>query len=249
MKFKAIAILYALALSSFTNNCYAQNTALLEYTAEYEARANGLAATATRSLSRLDENSYRLSNSLEASLAGQTLASLEQASELTLQDDRVVPLNYTYQLSGVSRASHAIFFNWDAEIALSTEDDESWQLKLREGVLDQLSYQLAIRQALIGNTKDETLFSFEIADGDAIEMQEYRLLGEELISTPLGELNTLKLERVREASDERVTEIWLALEWDFLLTRIEQVSSSGLRISLELKSAELDGKPVRGNTP
>ena len=113
--------------------------------------------------------------------------------------------------------------------------------------MDQLSYQVAIRQAFIDNNEIESTFSFGIVDGDAIEFQEYRLVGEEIISTPLGELNTLKLERVREASDERVTEIWLALEWDFLLTRIEQFNSSGLRISLELKSAVLDGTTVRGN--
>jgi hypothetical protein len=112
--------------------------------------------------------------------------------------------------------------------------------------MDQLSYQVAIRQALIDNTENETNFLFGIVDGDAIHMQEYRLVGEEIISTPLGELSTLKLERVREASDERVTEIWLAIEWNFLLTRIEQLNSSGLRISLELKSAVLDGNTVRG---
>jgi hypothetical protein len=44
-----------------------------------------------------------------------------------------------------------------------------------------------------------------------------------------------------------VTEIWLAIEWNFLLTRIEQLNSSGLRISLELKSAVLDGNTVKGN--
>jgi len=188
-----------------------------------------------------------LSNSLEASIAGQALANLEQASEFIIDGKRVVPLNYSYQLSGASRASHAIFFNWDAEVALSTEGGESWQLQLNAGVMDQLSYQVAIRQALIDNNEIESTFSFGIVDGDAIELQEYRLVGEEIISTPLGELNTLKLERVREASDERVTEIWLALEWDFLLTRIEQFNSSGLRISLELKSAVLDGTTVRGN--
>jgi len=247
MNNKAIAILFALSLGSFASSCYSQNTPLLEYTAEYEASANGLAATATRSLRRIDENTYRLSNSLEASLAGQTLANLNQASEFIIQGNRVVPLNYTYQLIGVSQASHAIFFNWDARIALSTEGDDSWPLQLNAGVMDQLSYQVAIRQALLDNTEDVTTFSFEIIDGDAIEMQEYRLVGEEIISTPLGELSTVKLERVRNASDERVTEIWLAVEWNFLLARIEQLNRSGLRISLELKSAELDGKPVRGS--
>jgi hypothetical protein len=247
MNNKATAILFGYALSSFASYCYAQNTPLLEYVAQYEASANGLEATATRSLNRTDENSYRLSNSLEASIAGQALANLDQASEFTIDGGRIVPLNYSYQLSGVSRASHTIFFNWDAEVALSTEGDESWQLQLKEGVMDQLSYQVAIRQALMDNTEDETSFSFEIIDGDAIEIQEYRLVGEEITSTPLGELSTLKLEQVREASDERVTEIWLALEWDFLLTRIEQLNSSGLRISLKLKSAKLDGNTIRGN--
>ncbi len=247
MNSKAIALLFAFLFNSFANICYSQSTALLEYSAEYKASANGLGATASRKLTKLDENSYRLSNSLEASLAGQTLAKLEQASELSLQDNRVIPLNYTYQLSGVSRASHAIFFNWDAAVALSTEDDETWQLQLEEGVLDQLSYQLAIRKALIDNIEDKTTFSFAIVDGDAIETQEYRVIGEEIITTPLGELSTLKLERVREATDERVTEIWLAVEWGFLLARIEQINRSGLRISLELKSAELDGNTVSGN--
>jgi hypothetical protein len=247
MNIKSTAILFAFTLSSFANYCYAQNTPLLRYVAQYEASANGLPATATRSLSRIDENSYRLSNSLEASIAGQALANLEQASEFTIDGKRVVPLNYSYQLSGASRASHAIFFNWDAEVALSTQGDESWQLQLNAGVMDQLSYQVAIRQALIDNNEIESTFSFGIVDGDAIEMQEYPLVGEEIISTQLGELNTLKLERVREASDERVTEIWLALEWDFLLTRREQLNSPGLRISLELKSAVLDGTTFRGN--
>jgi hypothetical protein len=247
MSNKATAILLTFTLNSFASYCYAQNTPLLEYVAQYEASANGLAATATRSLSKIDESSYRLSNSLEASIAGQALANLEQASEFIIDGKLVVPLNYSYQISGVSRASHAIFFNWDAEVALSTEGDESWQLPLKEGVMDQLSYQVAIRQALIDNTEEETNFLFEVVDGDAIQMQEYRLVGEEIISTPLGELSTLKLERDRSASDERVTEIWLAIEWNFLITRIEQLNSSGLRISLELKSAVLDGNTVKGN--
>jgi hypothetical protein len=247
MNNKATTILFSYALSSFASYCYAQNTPLLEYVAQYEASANGLEATATRSLNRTDENSYRLSNSLEASIAGQALANLDQASEFTIDGGRIVPLNYSYQLSGVSRASHAIFYNWDVEIALNIEGDESWQLHLKEGVMDQLSYQVAIRQALIDNTEDETSFLFGIVDGDAIQMQEYRLVGEEIISTPLGELSTLKLERDRSASDERVTEIWLAIEWNFLITRIEQLNSSGLRISLELKSAVLDGNTVKGN--
>ena len=245
---RVIIVLFTIILSSPSASTFSQVAVLLEYSAEYEASANGLAATATRSLINVHENTYRLSNSLEASFAGKMLANLKQASEFILEDNQIVPRNYSYQLMGISHASHTVFFNWDAKIALSMEDDENWQLPLSDGVIDQLSYQIAMRQALIDNSGSQTTFSYDIVDGDAIETQQYRVVGEEVLPTLLGELNTLKLERVREASDERVTKIWLAVNWNYLLTRIEQLNSSGLRVVLELKSAELNGEIVRGKT-
>lgn len=238
------ALLVAVALSGLSSPCLTQTTALSSYTANYQAHANGLAATATRSLERGADGSFRLSNFLEATLAGQSLASLQQSSEFTLQADRLVPRSYSYQLSGVSRASHAIAYNWDAAVAISSEDGESWRLPLHEGVMDQLSLQAALSLALMldGETRDS--LSYDIVDGDEIDRHEYRLVGEERLTTPLGELNTLKLERVRAASDERVTEIWLAVDWEFLLARLEQVDGSGLQIVLELREAELGGEAV-----
>jgi len=242
---RAIVVLFTIVLSSSSASTFSQAAVLLEYSAEYEASANGLAATATRNLVNVSENTYRLSNSLEASFAGKTFANLNQASEFILKDNKIIPQNYFYQLTGISRTSHTISFNWDAKIALSMEDDENWQLPLSDGVIDQLSYQIAMRQALIDKSGSQTTFSYDIVDGDAIETQQYRVVGEEVLPTPLGELNTLKLERVREASNERVTKIWLAVDWNYLLTRIEQLNSSGLRIVLELKSAKLNGEIVR----
>ena len=242
---KAITVLFIIILSSPFASTLLQAAVLLEYSAEYEASANGLSATATRSLINVSENTYRLSNSLEASFAGKTFANLNQASEFILEDNKIIPQNYSYQLMGISRTSHTIFFNWDAKIALSMEDDENWQLPLSDGVIDQLSYQTAMRQALINKAGSQTTFSYDIVDGDTIETQQYRVVGEEVLPTPLGELNTLKLERVREAGDERATKIWLAVDWNYLLTRIEHVNSSGLRIVLVLKSAELNGEIVR----
>ena len=242
---RAIIILFTNILSSLSTYSFSQAAGLLEYSAEYEARANGLEATATRSLINVYENTYRLSNSLEASFSGKAIANLNQASEFTLEDNQIVPQNYSYQLMGISRASHAVFFNWDAKIALSMKNDENWQLPLSDGVIDQLSYQLVMRQTLMNNSGSGATFSYDIIDGDAIETQQYRIVGKEFLSTPLGELNTLKLERVHEATDERATEIWLAVDWNYLLTRIDQLNSSGLRVVLELKSAELNGEKVR----
>jgi hypothetical protein len=241
------SVLAAVLVLSFNSASHSQSTPLTEYSATYEASANGLAATGTRSLTKTGANSYELSNSLVASLVGQTLAQMKQLSAFELVDDQIQPQNYSYTLSGVSHASHAIAFNWDAALAISSEDDESWQIPLQSSVMDELSYQTAIRQALIGATGIESNLTFEIIDGDEIETHEYRRAGNEVLSTPIGELTTVKLERVRDASDERVTEIWLATDWNFLLVRMEQLSNSGLRIELELKSAVLGGVKIEAN--
>jgi len=241
------AVLAAVLVLGFNSASHSQSTPLTEYSATYEASANGLAATGTRSLTKTGANSYELSNSLVASLVGQSLAQMNQLSAFELIDDQILPQNYSYTLTGVSRASHAIAFNWDAALAMSSEDDESWQIPLHSGVMDELSYQTAIRKALIADTDIGSTLSFEIIDGDEIEIHEYRRAGNEVLSTPIGELTTVKLERVRDASDERVTEIWLATDWNFLLVRMEQLNNSGLRIELELKSAVLGGVEIEAN--
>lgn len=239
------ALVAGLLLWSLGSYGLAQSTELKDYTASYRANANGLAATATRRLETLGADSYRLSNSLEATLAGTTLASLQQTSEFHIESQRLIPQSFSSQLRGASRESLAIAYNWEASAAISTEDEESWRLDLHDGVFDQLSYQPALRLALLDRSDTPTPLEFEIIDADEIDRHEYRIAGYEMLTTPLGELNTLKLERVRAAGDERVTEIWLATDWDLMLTRLEQVNRSGLHIVLELQSATLGGEEVR----
>lgn len=221
---------------------------LVEFSARYQAKANGLNARAKRDLEAIGPNTYRLSNNIEAKLAGFTVANLRQSSELSFVDNKLRPLAYSYQLSGVSSDVQAIGFNWDAGVAVSSEDDESWTITLADSVMDPLSYQLALRRRLQANPDAQigSIFDFQIIDGDEIELQlqQYRLTGEEVLSTSLGRMNSVKLSRVRDAGDRRSTTIWLARDWDYLLIRIEQRSRSGLRIELDLERATVNGETV-----
>ena len=234
---RALLILFTLHSSA---SIQAQQT--VEYAAQYIASANGIAASARRELVKIGDLAYRLTDSLRAELGGQTIANLEQSSEFVLSAGGIVPRSFSYLLSGISTASQTIAYNWDAGIALSTEDDESWSIMLSDSVMDQLSHQFALRQQVRLGTESE--FEFKIIDQDEVETYKYRTLGDEILVTPLGNLNTVKLERVREVPDSRATTIWLAKDWDFLLARIEQVNRSGLRIELELESAVVDNQEV-----
>ena len=190
----------------------------VEFTANYKASTNGIGATAIRKLEILEGSLYRLSNSIEASLAGQIIAKL------------------------ISTEASSINYDWDAGLALNNENGENWPIKLTSGVMDELSHQFALRQQIKkGNT--DTL-EFQLIDGDEIEFHRYRMVGKEVLNTALGKLNSTQIELAQVESNERTTKIWLADDWQYLLVKIEQLDQSGLHITLELESATVSGIKV-----
>ena len=219
---------------------------LEEFSAYYSATTNGIHGAAERHLVRLTERNYRLNVSLEAKLGGLEIGDLEQASEFSYEDGQIQPLIYSYQVSGVSSVVETVVFNWDAMLALSADDKQSWSVAINSNTLDELSYQLAL--ALDIADPSETIYSYETVDGDALEQLSFQVLGEEIISTPLGDFRCVKLERHREANSSHTTTIWLALDWSSLLTKIEQTSASGLNITMELTNALIAGQQVTGLT-
>jgi|TARA_B110000116_G_scaffold71521_1_gene61985 hypothetical protein len=235
-----ITILTTTAITSL----HAQDVA--EYSARYQASANGVSAVAQREFIRINDNSYRLQIRLLAEIAGQQLAKLEQTSEIAFINNTFQPLSYSYMLSGISTVAHAINYNWEAKLALSRRDEESWTIDLNGAVWDQLSHQFALRQIFV-NKKAETNsgeHEFLLIDGDEVEIHRYTVIGEEILVTTLGSLSTVRLERIQEDSESRKTSIWLAKDWGYLLARIEQINDSGLRIEFDLENAVLGGKQV-----
>ena len=212
------------------------------FSAEYEAKAYGFSAVANRSLIKLSENRYSLRNTIAAELFGERLAELDERSEFLWQDGRVIPQSYNYIQSGVSKSVEQVEFDWENNIAFSKEDDESWQIPIEHGVLDKLAYQLQIRELI--KRAAETEFHFQVVDTDEIDAHHYRIVGEEVLETNLGGLNTVRVERVRKDSDSRSTVIWLATDWDYLLVGLEQINGAGRTVELVLLRATLDGEVV-----
>jgi len=142
----------------------------------------------------------------------------------------------------VSKSVEKVEFDWENNIAFSTEDDESWRIPIELGVLDKLAYQLQIRELI--KQAAETEFHFRVVDTDEIDVHHYRIVGEEVLETNLGRLNTIRVEKVRRDSDSRSTVIWLATDWDYLLVGLEQINGSGRTVELILLRATVDGEVV-----
>lgn len=214
------------------------------FEATYNAKALGFSATAFRRQILTEPEHYTLENSLSLIVLGANVGSVTETSEYKWQDGKIVPLHYEYEQTGLSASSERIDFNWESGIARSFSDDESWQLTLNPGVLDKLSYSIQIGQDIA--TKGLEEFQYEVLDEDKFDEHLYQITSSEVLETPLGKLNTVKIERIRSSESRRRTTVWLASDWDYLLVRLEQVSSSGTETELSIESATMSGEAITG---
>lgn len=214
----------------------------LPYSAEYEAKSSGLSATGYRSLQSIGDGSYMLENSVELKVIGARIAGVNETSVFDWQGDHLIARSYNLEQTGLGSKSEHIDFDHTRALAISTEDDETWEIAITPDIVDKLSYQYWIRHVLQAGDAREV--EIQLVDTDEIETHLYRVVSEEIIDTPAGNFNALKIERVREGNSGRVTQIWLALDWDLLVVKLEQISRSGSKTELTLKNATLDGKPV-----
>ena len=216
----------------------------IEYSLNYQASANGINAIASRSLSSDADSNYQLSNKLEASIAGQIVAKIEQISKLAPVESTLRPVTYSFLQTGLSQESHAIDYNWDSLQAISTENDKSWLIELGENTYDELSHQFALRQQIRQGIQHERNLKFAVIDEDEIESHHYQTISKEIVTTPLGTFNSTKIELIQSASSIDKTLLWLADDWHSVLIRMERTTSSGLTIVLELSGGTVDGLSI-----
>jgi hypothetical protein len=67
------------------------------------------------------------------------------------------------------------------------------------------------------------------ADGRGLTPFRFTVVGNEKLATPMGEIQTLRIAKVRDGPDDKATDIWFAAERDFLPVRVLVVDTDGTR--------------------
>lgn len=235
--------------------CWLANPALADqpppnpYTASYEARAMGMRTSAFRTLEAVDNNRFRLNHGLSVSVLGANLITVTESTEFLWQSQGAVPQQYHYKQSGVRRRDEQVAFDWEQLTAAMNRDGREQTQTLESGMQDNLSFSAQMSADLL-NQPDlratDTLLTYQILDARRLEHHEYRVVGEERISTSVGELDTIKLERVRDSDSGRSTVIWLSMQHQFILAKFLQNESGGSDMELTLESIEWT---TSGNVP
>ncbi|MAZ87061.1 MAG: hypothetical protein CL693_05415 [Cellvibrionaceae bacterium] len=209
------------------------------FNAVYKAEYGSLTITATRSLQKLSDDSMELRFAAKS-----WLARIEEVSHFQWDSEgQLVPTKYHYQRTGLGRDRQALLnFDWQNQKVVNNVQNKPWSMDLPQAALDKLSYQLQLRHDLINAKQD---MSYKIADGGRLKTYDFRILGEETLSTPLGQLNAVKVERIRKNA-KRTTHLWLAKDWNHLVVKIRQTEKDGKHYEINIASADLNGEPVTG---
>lgn len=208
---------------------------LVPYAATYQFNLNGqLTGTATRVLSKQADNQYRYQFNAAA-----MIANANELSDFKFDGQKVQSLHYenTKQILFKTKKS-TVDFDWVKNQANAQRNGEALQYAVTElNTLDPLNLEIQIRQDL---SKKSTLKGkYSLGDAKGLNPLAFELEGAEKITTPYGEIDTIKVSRVHQSSD-RKTQFWLAKSLNYLPVKVVQIDD-GAMYTIELQSYQVTG--------
>lgn len=206
------------------------------FTAEYEVIQNGKKLGVGRiQLRATGGGRWELVTTSEATQGLFAAAGVrrEERSQLRWDNDQPETVEYhMQQKAGWSNREQRLVVDAAARRAHSTYKDQTTDLPYSPGLIDKHGVTAAIMSELAAGHRGD--FRFNVAERRAVEAQVYRTAANVKLRTALGTLRAVRVERVREAGDGRVTKIWFARERGWLPLRITQHESDGDTIEMRI---------------
>jgi hypothetical protein len=165
---------------------------------------------------------------------------LLQSSTFTLADGHVVPLNY--KESGLAH-DHSdeveLTFDQASGRVHGTSEKHAVDQPLDAGIQDPMSVQIELmRQLQAGLAPTQ----FKLFDKDQAKEYFYTRERSEVLTTPLGAVDTVVYRSARPGSD-RVTRLWLAPKLDYLPLQANRSRNGSVDLSMRIISVSYPGKP------
>jgi len=117
-------------------------------------------------------------------------------------------------------------FDWESRTITQARKGKSEEtLQMPANAQDPLS--LAYTFAFLPPKDKE--YDIVRADGRGLTPFRFTVVGSEKLATPLGEMQTLHVAKVRDGPEDKATDIWFATERDFIPVRALVVDKDGTR--------------------
>jgi hypothetical protein len=178
---------------------------------------------------------YQLKSLIQAKgLLALLMPDLLQTSDGFLTSIGLQPQHYLYQFGDKKNKTFSADFDWERKALTLHGAKGDQKLALIEGTQDLLSfmYQFMFIPPL------QTM-QLSITNGKKLVMYDYAFEGEETIPTKMGNLNTIHLLRRADEGEEK-TELWLALDYQYVPVKIRKTEKEGKVYELLVTSLKTD---------
>jgi uncharacterized protein DUF3108 len=138
------------------------------------------------------------------------------------------PLEYREQRG--DRPVSVARFDWVKKTLTQEHEGKTETTSMVPPLQDRLSflYNFAFQSA--PDLKPGREIKITVTDGRGLTHFQYNVAGTELLKTPAGELETVRLVKQRDNKEDKETEIWFASGRDYLPVRILVIEKDGVRI-------------------
>ena len=215
-----------------TTDLNVREPALVPSTLVYSANYNGMPIEMTRELT-VDTTSgiYQF-----ASLAKNLLGKIEETGRFEIdQQNNLKNHDYKYQWRILGKGkTEELVFDYQEKIARYTSKDKHRQVKLTSHFQSRISYQLQLQRDLLNHCED---LDYQVIVRGKPRDYAFKRNGEETITTPLGDLNTVVIKRVGD--EDRETTLWFAPALNYTLVRLVQ-KEDGEEYLIDLKEGSIN---------
>lgn len=211
-----------------------ENVALHPMELSYNASLDkgiSLNGDARRILEQRDNGTWRFRTDVNS-----FVADIDESLIFRWEDNRVVPLHYRYELSGllIRDRKEAIDFDWDNMVVSGHHEGDKFSMKLEKGAMDPMGYQLQLSQDIKAGKRE---MEYRVIDKGDYDTDRFAVVDEETVNIDGNDIKTLKAEKVRDGDSKRQSLMWFAPGRDYLLIRFLQVEPDGSEYELTISDA------------
>jgi hypothetical protein len=151
-----------------------------------------------------------ISETIPKGIAAIFIKDIRRKSRGTITDNGLKP--ESFEEHGRKGGARAASFDWPNEKLLLVDGESNQSVSLPRNTIDQASLPYGF--AFAGSVPAS--FAVHVTDGRRLTEYRYRIVGRERLTTVLGEMDAIHVEKVREPDDKRSFDFWLGVDHHYL---------------------------------
>ena len=217
-------------------------TELIPHKASYTAKIKkgiSINGAAVRELKKLDNGEWLYRFDVDS-----FVADIDESVHFSWVNNKVVPRKYKYKLSPflAKNRTNKYVFDWSNKTIKGTYKKKKWLIEdIPDNSFDRLGYQLQMIMDIYANKPD---MYYQIVRKKTLNQSHFQIIGDEIIDTKFGKLNSILVTKIRAKKKKRKTHMWFSKDYPVLLLKMTQKEKNGEEYEITLKSAEIMGKKI-----